>query len=178
MSIGSDVIGKIHKLIQPKTKYEKWWEKRGEKLYNKLSQKKVTDVDFNGQFITVEFNGKKLTNEVYRQEHEKWVGSWDRERPIVYYDNDLDRLAVEKNIPPAILAISISTHETIEKYLSEELGFDADTHAHYLAEHIEKEDFVPKFGQKMWDIYSEIVETVHRQELKHLEGKVYHNVIH
>ena len=102
----------------------------------------------------------------------------DRERPIVYYDNDLDRLAVEKNIAPAILAISISMHETLEKDFAETHGLDADTHAHYLAEQIEKEWFVPKFGQKYWETYSEIVETIHRQELKRLEGKVYHNVVH
>jgi len=137
-----------------------------EEIVKKLLKKKITNIQYTKDRITLKFDGKILSNEIVIKEHEPWTGSWDRYQPIVYIDNDI----------PEKFRETESIHETLEKYGAEEYGLDPDVEGHEFAETAEfmlYTEMHPDTAEKDWIEYGKIVERVHRKEMAHLHGKVY-----
>ena len=117
----------------------------------------VKNVRFSGDGISLEFNGKKLVNQVIVVPHEVWVESWDRHKPIVYIDDDM----------PKKYRRYLAIHGTLEKR-NDEKGMDPYGEGHVLAHLAERQVFLRKHTMKEWDAYGILAELVFRKELKAL----------
>lgn len=119
-------------------------EKREERkrLTEKLSKRHVTFVKFNGKFISLKYENRKLRCKAVRKTVRD-VGDWSRKSNIVYYDRNL--------ADPGVLAILI--HEVVEKYVAQKYGLDVDTEAHRIAQAVEKE----WLADKRWIVQAKLV---------------------
>jgi|SRR3989338_212733 len=102
-------------------------------LIETLSKKHVRHVSFNGKIIGLTFDGKKLRYKAVRRKVRD-VGTWSKDRPVVYYDRNLDDHGV----------LPILIHEAVEKHVSQTYNLDVDTEAHKIAQAVEKEFIADK----------------------------------
>lgn len=112
------------------------------KLMEKLSKKHVSPVRFDGKYISLKYDGKKLRCKAVKRTV-RVVGDWSRKKNIVYYDKNLDE--------PGVLPILI--HEIVEKYVAQTYGLDVDTEAHKVAAAVEKE----YIADKKWTVQQKMV---------------------
>lgn len=128
----------------------------GERLVKQLVHSPIRDVRFDGNRISLTFDGVLLSNRVVIVPHERWVASWSTTENIVYIDDDV----------PVKYHQSLAVHETIEKYLKERYRLDPDAEGHEASEEIERRFFLRTRSAEEWDDYAKIVERIHRKELK------------
>jgi hypothetical protein len=127
-----------------------------EALAQELAEEPVRNVSYTPDRISLTFNGETITNKIVIVPHESWVGSFSRKKAEIYIDNDL----------PTEWREFISVHETIEKYLRERYGLDPNAEGHETAEAIEKAYWLKSRSESEWQQYNNVVEIIHRKELK------------
>jgi len=115
-------MGRHRKFRVPKA------NRRVDTIIGQLKAKRIRSVRFDGQFLTVDFNGKHLRRRVSVGKHVKWCGT---HRPgSVLVDDDFS----------LIEAFEIAVHETVEDHVIPILrrkGFsraDAEAYGHEIAE--------------------------------------------
>jgi len=123
-------------------------------LVKRLSNLNVSNVRFDGQTISLNYDGHVLHNRVRALTCEPWVGHWNRQHNIVYYDDDMGRNLRQVQ--------SLAVHETIEKYVCQRYGLNSDAEGHYVAEMVERK-YARKLGIDLRD-YEWRTEFVHRKE--------------
>lgn len=103
------------------------------KLIDKLSKKHVSLVRYDGEYISLKYDNKKLKCRAVKRTV-RVVGDWSRKKNIVYYDKNLKA--------PGVIPILI--HEVVEKHAAQKYGLDVDTEAHKVATAVEKEFIADK----------------------------------
>lgn len=120
----------MKKMRHGKKKYTRY-------LIKSLLREKVKNVKITDKWISLEYDGEKIKNEIVIRKHECYVGTWAKRNDRIFIDNDLktkkDRDAV-------------AFHETIEKFVTQKYGLDEDTDAHRIANEKEKEYFEKSGG--------------------------------
>ena len=110
-------------------------------LVQTLSAKPVSKVDFDGNRISLHYDGKHLSYRV-RKRNTCFVGNWSRSSKEIFYDAHLkEKLEVE----------AICIHEAIEKYVTEKYSLDVDSQSHRIAQAIEKRWF--QTHKKSWKYF-------------------------
>ena len=94
--------------------------------------KQLKNVKFGKNWISLEYDGKKIKNKIKIVKHEWGVGDWNKHEKIVIIDNDLKR---KRDIK------SVALHESIEKYVAQKYKLNIDDEAHPIAEAVEKRYF-------------------------------------
>lgn len=124
----------IHKLV-PKFKNQTGFlsfvkpEERA--LVKKLQAKKPSNVKYDGQYFSLDYDGDRIKNRVKIVPHEKWVATWKRNRNEILIDDDMFRTSDSK------ILNSLMMHESIEKHVAQKYGLRGDTEAHMIAEGVE-----------------------------------------
>ncbi len=125
-------------------------------LVKSLIREPVKKIEIKGKWISFEFDGTKIKNEIVIRKHEKYVGTWAKTRNKVYID---DNLRGKRDVN------AIALHESIEKYVSQKYGLDEDKEAHEVATAKEKM-FLERIDGK-WKKHEKKVEKVWKLEGKH-----------
>lgn len=105
-------------------------------LVERLKKEPVKNVKFTKDFISFEYDGKKIRNIIIIEKHQKFVGRWDKILNVVYLDDDLKGLDLE----------AVALHESIEKYVSQKYGLKPFEEAHEIATVKEREYMERKKG--------------------------------
>ena len=98
------------------------------KIIERLSSKHATSIRFDGRYISLRYDGKKLRCKAIKK-NVKEIGLWSKKENIIYYDRNL----TGKPLLPILV------HEVVEKYVSQKYGLDENTEAHKVATAVEKE---------------------------------------
>lgn len=123
--------------------------KSKKKLIRSLMMKHAKNVKFGKNWISLEYDGKKIKNRIKIVKHEWGVGDWDRSKNVVFIDNDLIR---KRDIR------LVALHECIEKYVAQKYKLNVDDEAHPIAEAVEKRYFTMTDGS--WKRHQKKVEKV------------------
>ena len=123
-------------------------------LLGRLEEEPIKNVRFTKGWISLEYDGKKLKNQIVIEKHQVFVGRWDLDINIVYLDDDLEGIDME----------AVAVHETIEKYVSQNYGLDPYEEAHEIATFKEKE-FIEK-NKGNWQSHQIIVGKIWKKESK------------
>ena len=102
-----------------------------------LEDEPVKNVKFKKNWISLNYDGNNIKNQIIVEKHQEFVGRWDVDINIVYVDDDLKGLDME----------AIALHETIEKYISQKYDFDPYKESHDIATMKEREYIEKKKGK-------------------------------
>lgn len=125
-------------------------------VIERLSEKKVSNIRFNGKYFSCTFDGRKLRNLVLILPHYEYVGGWARKKHTIYIDDDMLRSDNKKEL------ISLMIHESVEKYASQKYGLREDTEGHLIADKVEY--LWAKSQHINWDAYSLLVDMIRKKE--------------
>ena len=100
-------------------------EKRA--LVRELSGQHAVNVRLSNRFISLVFDSRRLRNRAVKKRVHV-IADWSRSKKEVYYDKSVK----EKDILPLLV------HETIEKYVTEKYGLNADKESHRIAQAVER----------------------------------------
>ena len=123
-------------------------------LVKKLMSKRVSNVKFDGEYVSFTFDGRTIRNKVRPRKCLPWVGTWNRKNNTVYFDDDMAKNKKE--------LLSLAVHESVEAYVGKRYGLRSTAEGHYVAENVER-----KFAQSSgvhWPTYQWRAEFVHRKE--------------
>jgi len=123
-------------------------------LIRRLEEESFKNVKFRRGWVSLEYDGKKLKNQIVIEKHQKFVGRWDQDINAVYLDDDLEGIDME----------AVAVHETIEKYISQKYEFDPYREAHAIATLKEKEFIKENKGN--WQSHQLKVAHIWRKESK------------
>jgi len=118
-------------------------------LIRSLMMKQLKNVKFGKDWVSLEYDGKKIKNKIKIVKHEWGVGDWDRKKNIVFIDDDLKR---KRDVQ------SVALHECIEKYVAQKYKLNVDDEAHPIAEAVEKRYYRILDGS--WKVHQKKVEKV------------------
>jgi len=122
-------------------------------LIKTLIKEPIKNLEIDDKWISFEYDGEEVSNEIIIKKHEGYVGSWGKTRNRVYID---DSLKGKKDIK------AIALHESIEKLVAQKYGLDEDTDAHRIATEKERE-FLGKIGGN-WEEHQRKVNRVWKLE--------------
>jgi len=123
-------------------------------LLGRLEEEPVKNVKFRRGWISLEYDGKKLKNQIVIEKHQKFVGRWDKDINAVYLDDDLEGMDME----------AVAVHETIEKYVSQKYDLDPYREAHDIAT-LKEREFIEK-NKGNWHSHQLKVAHIWRKESK------------
>ena len=122
-------------------------------LIKALIKEAIKKLEITDKWISFEYDGEEVSNEIIIKKHEVYVGSWAKSRNRVYID---DNIKEKKRIK------ALALHESIEKLVAQKYGLGEDTDAHRIATAKEKE-FLEKIGGD-WEKHQRKVHKVWKLE--------------
>jgi hypothetical protein len=129
--------------------------KKKRELLRRLKKESVKKLKFKANWISLEFDKKKIKCRIVVKKHEKWIGSWSKKRPIVYVDDDLKGISRK----------AIALHEAVERYITLTYGFGEDKESHDVAL-IKEREFLKKMLGNGWRSHQARVAHIFRKERK------------
>jgi len=102
------------------------------------------------------FDDHKICCKVVTKDHEPHIGTWNKDTPTVYVDDDMGKLGTDLDVQAIIL------HEMIERYLSTVYKMPENGEAHRIAEKFEKQ-YIKKNGGN-WEKHEWLVSKVFDKE--------------
>ena len=118
-----------------------------------LIKEPIENLEIDDKWISFEYDGEEVSNEIIIKKHEGYVGSWAKTKNRVYID---DNLKGKKTIK------AIALHESVEKLVAQKYGLGEDTDAHRVATAKERE-FLEKIGGN-WEEHQKKVTKVWKLE--------------
>lgn len=112
-----------------------------------------TNVKFDDNKISLNYDRTFLSNHVHIRKHEPYVGVWHKYRNDVYIDKDLK---VKRDL------MAVALHESVEKYVAQKYRFDPNGDAHSIANAVEK-NYLERVGGK-WNEHQDKVKKVWKEE--------------
>jgi hypothetical protein len=101
-------------------------------LMKTLAAAPVTGVHFTKRKITLNYMGKRITDEIII-DRERHVAEWSRRRKQIILDRNLSGFDRETSFR------ALCVHEVVEKFVAEKYGLHVDTEAHFVAAKKEEE---------------------------------------
>jgi len=121
-------------------------------LLGRLEEEPISNVKFSKGWISLEYDEKKLKNQIVIERHQKFVGRWDKDINAIYLDDDLEGIDME----------AVAVHETIEKYVSQKYDLNPYKEAHDIAT-IKEREFIES-NKKSWQSHQLKVAHVWKKE--------------
>lgn len=118
-----------------------------------LNRESIKNLEIDDKWISFEYDGEEVSNEIVTKKHEHYVGSWAKTKNRVYID---DNIKEKKSIK------AIALHESVEKLVVQKYGLGEDTDAHKIAT-VKEREFLEKIGGD-WEEHQRKVHKVWRLE--------------